>query len=502
MIELFRRAGAHAARTAFRTPAGDTSYAVLLQHSAAIAQALLAGGDDLREQRIAFMLPAGAEYAAAQWGIWRAGGIALALNAGAAAGEIEHMLLTAGIRRVIVRGEPGAALAASCAALGVACEELESLQGDGDGALPPLGPERRAMIVFTSGTTSKPKGVVSTHGVIEAQIRTLVEAWEWQADDRIPLFLPMHHVHGIINVMSCALWSGACVEPFDGFRQDAVLERVAAGAYSVFMAVPTIYVKLIQALEQMQDAERDRLCAAFGRMRLMVSGSAALPANVHARWEELTGQRLLERYGMTEIGMALSNPLHGERRPGSVGLPLPGVAVKLVTEEGAPVAGEDEPGEIWVRGPGVFREYWNNPEATAKSFVDGWFRTGDVAVRERGYYRIMGRQSVDIIKSGGYKISALEIENVLLAHPAIRECAVFGLEDPTWGEIIAVAAVLREGASLDLEALSAWCAGKLSGYKLPRRLAIVGSLPRNAMGKVLKPALKPLLQKGDGGIKK
>jgi len=502
MIELFRRAGAHAARTAFRTPASDTAYAVLLQRSAAIAQALLAGGDDLEEERIAFMLPAGAEYAAVQWGIWRAGGIALALNAGAAAGEIEHMLVTAGIRRVIVRGNPGAALAAACAALGVSCTELDALQGAADGALPALGPERRAMIVFTSGTTSRPKGVVSTHGVIEAQIRTLVDAWEWQADDCIPLFLPMHHVHGIINVMSCALWSGACVEPFDGFRLDAVLGRVAAGAYSVFMAVPTVYVKLIQALEQMAAAERERVCAAFGRMRLMVSGSAALPANVHARWEELTGQRLLERYGMTEIGMALSNPLHGERRPGSVGLPLPGVAVKLVTEEGAELPGEDEPGEIWVRGPGVFREYWNNPEATAQSFVDGWFRTGDVAVRERGYYRIMGRQSVDIIKSGGYKISALEIENALLAHPAIRECAVFGVEDPTWGEIIAVAAVLREGATLDLDALSAWCASRLSAYKLPRRLAIVASLPRNAMGKVLKPALKPLLEKGDGGIKK
>ncbi|MBP6382011.1 MAG: acyl-CoA synthetase [Pseudomonadales bacterium] len=498
MIELFRRAGAHAARTAFRTPAGDTSYAAVLQRSAAIAHALLAGREDLAQERIAFMLPAGADYAAVQWGIWRAGGIALALNAGAAAGEIEHMLLTAGIRRVVVRGEPGAALAAASAALGVICEELDSLRGAVDRALPALGPERRAMIVFTSGTTGKPKGVVSTHGVIEAQIRTLVDAWEWRADDCIPLFLPMHHVHGIINVMSCALWSGACVEPFDGFRQDAVLARVAADAYSVFMAVPTIYVKLIHALEQMEAADRDRLCTAFRRMRLMVSGSAALPANVHARWAELTGQRLLERYGMTEIGMALSNPLHGERRPGSVGLPLPGVDVKLVTDEGVEVAGEEQPGEIRVRGPGVFREYWNNPEATSQSFVDGWFRTGDVAVRERGYYRIMGRQSVDIIKSGGYKISALEIEDVLLAHPAIRECAVFGVDDPTWGEIVAVVAVLREGASLDLEALSAWCAGKLSVYKLPRRLAVVASLPRNAMGKVLKPGLRPLLAQGSG----
>ncbi len=203
-------------------------------------------------------------------------------------------------------------------------------------------------------------------------------------------------------------------------------------------------------------------------------------------------QRLLERYGMTEIGMALSNPLHGERRPGSVGRPLPGVAVRLVSERGEPIAGEDLPGEIQVRGPGVFAEYWDNPQASAQAFVDGWFRTGDVAVREQGYYRIMGRQSVDIIKSAGYKLSALEIENVLLAHPKIAECAVFGLEDPTWGEVVAVAAVLRVNATLELEELQRWCAERLSAYKQPRRLRTLGALPRNAMGKVLKPGLREL----------
>jgi len=492
MIELFRRAGAHGARTAFRSAGGETSYAALLARSASIARRLLAARADLQEERIAFMLPAGADYAAVQWGIWRAGGVALALNAAAAAAEIEHMLATAGVHRVLVQGAPTAALAAACATVGTVCEQVDAPGGSDAVALPELDASRRAMIVFTSGTTSKPKGVVSTHGVIEAQIRTLVEAWEWRAEDCIPLFLPMHHVHGIINVMSCALWSGACVEPFEGFRQDAVLARVAAGAYSVFMAVPTIYVKLIGALEAMTPSQRARLGADFGRMRLMVSGSAALPANVHARWEELTGQRLLERYGMTEIGMALSNPLHGERRAGSVGLPLPGVDVRLVTEQGTVISAEDEPGEIQVRGPGVFTEYWNNPEATRTSFVDGWFRTGDVAVREHGYYRIMGRQSVDIIKSGGYKLSALEIENVLLAHPAIAECAVLGLEDATWGEIVAVAAVLREGTTLELQALTAWCEGRLSHYKLPRRLLVVDALPRNAMGKPLKPAVKAL----------
>ncbi len=278
------------------------------------------------------------------------------------------------------------------------------------------------MILYTSGTTSRPKGVVTTHANIRAQIESLVSAWEWGEADRIPSFLPLHHIHGIINVTGCALWSGATIEPFERFDAATILDRVRADAYTVFMAVPTIYVKLIQALEAASPADRADFVGGFARLRLMVSGSAALPASLHERWMALTGQELLERYGMTEIGMALSNPYRGERRPGAVGIPLPGVEVRLKTESGTMVTTEDEPGEIQVRGPGVFSAYWNRPEESAASFEDGWFRTGDMAVRERGYYRIMGRLSVDIIKSGGYKLSALEIEAALLEHPNIDEC--------------------------------------------------------------------------------
>jgi malonyl-CoA/methylmalonyl-CoA synthetase len=195
---------------------------------------------------------------------------------------------------------------------------------------------------------------------------------------------------------------------------------------------------------------------------------------------------------MTEIGMALSNPLHGERRPGAVGVPLPGVEVRLKSESGDIVAAEDEPGEIQVRGPGVFRAYWNRPDASAESFDDGWFRTGDMAVRERGYYRIMGRLSVDIIKSGGYKLSALEIEAALLEHPSIRECAVIGLPDDTWGEAVTAVVVLQTDSTLELPALREWCKGRLSVYKIPQRLKVVSDLPRNAMGKVTKPAVRAL----------
>ena len=227
-------------------------------------------------------------------------------------------------------------------------------------------------------------------------------------------------------------------------------------------------------------------------MRLMVSGSAALPASVHKKWTELTGQELLERYGMTEIGMALSNPYSGERRPGAVGVPLPGVEVRLMSEEGQVVRGENEPGEIQVRGPGVFLKYWQRLEATEEAFDDGWFCTGDIAVVERGCYRIMGRSSIDIIKSGGYKLSALEIEAALLDHPAIKECAIVGVLDDTWGETVAAATVLEDGQQLELEELRHWCRDRLSTYKIPKKLLHVDQLPRNAMGKVTKPAVKEL----------
>ena len=195
---------------------------------------------------------------------------------------------------------------------------------------------------------------------------------------------------------------------------------------------------------------------------------------------------------MTEIGMALSNPFHGERRPGSVGQALPLVEIRLKTETGELVKVENEPGEIQVRGPCVFNEYWNRPEITKESFDDGWFRTGDMAVMETEYYRIMGRLSVDIIKSGGYKLSALEIEAVLLQHPNIRECAVIGHLDKTWGEVVAAAVILKAGSSLDLGHLRDWCRNRLSHYKLPKRLLVVDALPRNTMGKVTKPAVKEL----------
>lgn len=496
-LPLIDRASAHASSVALRTPTGDVTYQQLLDRSAAMAQALLSpsfGNDkELREARIAMLVPPGADYVVAQWAIWRAGGIAMPLCLSAAEPEWEYALTNSGSSSVITTLSLAEKIRPLCDRLRVPVMVADKV-GDSTKAdsLPVIDVTRRAMILYTSGTTSKPKGVVATHANIQAQIETLIHAWKWQAEDRIPLFLPLHHIHGIINVLCCGLWSGAIVEPFARFDVPSIFDRMKAGAYTLFMAVPTIYVKLIEALQSASDVDRQAVIGGFQRMRLMVSGSAALPASVHEEWFRLTGQKLLERYGMTEIGMALSNPYDAERRPGTVGQPLPGVEVRLKSEAGEIISAENQPGEIQVRGPCVFQEYWGRPEVTAESFDASWFRTGDVAVVESGYYRIMGRLSVDIIKSGGYKLSALEIEATLLEHSAIRECAVVGVPDDTWGEAVAAAVVLHDGQTLDIDALRTWCRDRLSVYKIPKRLLVVSELPRNAMGKVTKPAVRDL----------
>ena len=227
------------------------------------------------------------------------------------------------------------------------------------------------------------------------------------------------------------------------------------------------------------------------KFRLMVCGSAALPVTVMEKWQHISEQTLLERYGMTEIGMAISNPYHGERRAGFVGLPLPGVSVKLADEQYEEV-NPGEPGEIIIKGANVFKEYWRRPEATRETFTDdGWFKTGDIAVIEDGYYRIMGRNSVDIIKSGGYKISALEIEEVLRAHHEVNDCAVVAIPDDEWGELI-VAAIVTDGIEIDLIGLNNWMRSRIAAYKTPRRYLLVDELPKNVMGKVVKGEVKKL----------
>jgi malonyl-CoA/methylmalonyl-CoA synthetase len=491
VLPLVARAEQHRGRTAIIDVERASSYDELLDLSAKVAAALLDGHDDLQEAPIAFLLTPGLPWAAVQWGIWRAGGIAVPLPLGSPAPELEYLLADSRAEAVVYDAMAENLLLPLARKRGLRALPADHALSANLTPLPQIDSRRRAMILYTSGTTSRPKGVVTTHDNITAQIIVLVRAWEWSADDHILLCMPLHHVHGIINVVSCAFWSGATCEMLPRFDTAVVLQRIASGNVTLFMAVPTIYTKLIAAWEAASPEGRSAISQGCKRLRLMVSGSAALPVSTLERWREISGHTLLERYGMTEIGMALSNPLHGRRVPGSVGTPLPTVEVQLVNETGEPVAA-GTPGEIEVRGPSVFKEYWGKPDATQSAFRDGWFRTGDTAVTENDVYRILGRTNIDIIKTGGHKVSALEIEEVLREHPAIVECAVVGVPDPEWGERVAAAIVLRQPDCLDLDTLRAWAKERLAIHKVPSRLLTLNELPRNAMGKVTKPAITAL----------
>ncbi len=466
------------------------TYEDLYNQSALIATQLLNGRADLEEARVAFMVNPGFDYVAVQWAIWRAGGVVVPLCISHPLSSLQYVVEDVDAAIIITSQDYIDLLKPLAKEKEIAFYSISDFGKKTNLlALPQVDVARKAMILYTSGTTNLPKGVVTTFINIEAQIATLIQAWEWKAEDRTLCLLPLHHVHGIINVVCCSLASGACCEFLDKFSPEHVFHIFKQKQTTVFMAVPTIYYKLIAFWDSLNSIEKQEITQSLSTFRLMVSGSAALPVSVMERWKELSGHVLLERYGMTEIGMAISNPYREERLAGYVGKALPGVEVRLASDQDEPV--ENEPGEIQVKGLNVFAQYWEREEATQKSFTqDGWFKTGDIAILENGYYKILGRNSTDIIKSGGYKISALEIEEVLRSHPDILDTAVIGVDDEEWGELVVAVLVARQ--EIDLHQLNSWMRQHLAPYKTPKKYFLVEELPRNAMGKVTKNDLKKL----------
>jgi malonyl-CoA/methylmalonyl-CoA synthetase len=467
------------------------SYQELQSTSDELAFQLLENATDLSETRVAFMVEPSFEYVAIQWGIWKAGGVAVPLCISYPLDSLAYVLEDTEAEIIIVSSAFAEILRQYATEKGIRFIVLGEDKLLNNRNLPIIEPSRRAMILYTSGTTNLPKGVVTTHANLEAQISTLINAWQYSENDHTLCILPLHHVHGIINVISCTLWAGGKVEFLPNFSAEAVFEVFEKQQVNVFMAVPTIYFKLIAYFETLDSEKQQALFNTMQRFRLMVSGSAALPVSVMEKWEKISGHRLLERYGMTELGMAISNPYLGERRAGHIGQPLPGVTVRLVDEENQEVE-IGQAGEIQVKGANVFKEYWKKESATADTFTkDGWFKTGDVAVVENGYFRILGRSSIDIIKSGGYKISALEIEEVLRTHPQINDCSVVGIDNEEWGELV-VAALIVDDKVLDINELNVWIRQKMPAYKIPRKYIFVEDFPRNTMGKVVKNELKKM----------
>ena len=490
---------------------GRWSYAELLAAATAARDRLAAavtadgppggppdGRDPMSGQRVAYLIPPGRTHVAVQVGTWLARAVAVPLAVSHPPRELDHVVDDARPCVVVLdRGLPHApALAATAAARGIPtldatdiCHPPRNVPEPDSAAFRPPRPTDPAFIIYTSGTTGRPKGVLTTHRNLTAQITALTTAWAWRRTDRILHTLPLHHVHGLVNALACALWSRAACE-FSPRAPASTWDRLASGNVTLFMSVPTVYARLIRAWEDAPRSVRQRWARGARGLRLMVSGSAALPAATLERWRQITGHTLLERYGMTEIGMALSNPLDDERRAGHVGRPLPGVQVRIVDGRGRPVAHGGQ-GEIEVRGPQVFREYWGRPRETEAGFRDGWFRTGDEGeVGEGGYYRILGRRDVDIVKTGGYKVSALEVEELYRTHPAIRDLAVVGVPDAEWGERICAAWVPGDGRDpVEGAALRAWGKDRLAPYKVPHDFIPAEGLPRNAMGKVRKDAV-------------
>ncbi|MFJ9115858.1 acyl-CoA synthetase [Streptomyces sp. NPDC102394] len=434
--------------------------------------------------RVAVWATPALETAVAVVAALEAGVAAVPLNPKSGGKELEHILSDS--RPALLLAAPGDEPPAPVSALPRV--DVEVIGSAVPAPAASVTGEDPALVVYTSGTTGPPKGAVIPRRAITGTLDALADAWQWTGDDVLVHGLPLFHVHGLVLGILGPLRRGGSVRHLGRFSTEGVTRELGAGATMLF-GVPTMYHRIAQALP-----EEPELAAALGRARLLVSGSAALPVHDHERIAAATGRRVIERYGMTETLMNTSVRADGEPRAGTVGVPLPGVELRLVEEDGTPVASYDGEtvGEIQVRGPNLFTGYLNRPDATEAAFTaDGFFRTGDMAVRESdGYVRIVGRKATDLIKSGGYKIGAGEIENALLEYPGVREAAVTGEPDADLGERI-VAWVVPEDAEAPPGAaeLADHVAARLAPHKRPRVVRYLDTLPRNDMGKIMKRAL-------------
>ncbi|KAJ4297024.1 hypothetical protein N0V88_003940 [Collariella sp. IMI 366227] len=513
-----------------------------------------AGRDNLDGERVAFLVENSYDYVVTLLAILAAKSIAVPMSPAFPAPELQY-ILNHSEALMLLSSSKLAPKAQDVLKTKLDVEpaylQLDKFQGGSTHdkiSLDETGPGAAGMMLYTSGTTNRPKGVLLPQSVMTAQARSLLQAWEYSPTDHLLHVLPLHHIHGTINAIFTPLFSGSTIEFMFPFNADAVWRRFAAPFFSsdqqppapthyqkkitFFTAVPTIYSRLLTTHKtlppDMQHATRTAISPS--NLRLAISGSAALPTPIKRAWAELSGGNvLLERFGMTEVGMAISCGLDvADRVDGSVGWPLPGVEARLVDVDTQQVIergherdadGRERVGEIQLRGPSVFAKYWRNPEATAKEFVDDgakdgrgkWFKTGDVAVRRavegagksevpsqrewtRGdMYFILGRRSADIIKSGGEKVSALEVEREMLALPQVAEVAVVAVPSGKWGQKVGAVVILDKenvpgGRWSPLEMRRA-LKGQLAGYKIPQVLKVVDHIPRNAMGKINKKTL-------------
>ncbi len=492
-IAAQRTPGKDAIRFADGTTQATLTYEQLMSAAERLAAGLLARG--IRKgDRVAFYLGNRPEFVIAYLAVIRVGAIMVPINLRYRRLEISHIVEDCTPSLLITEQEQLSILeAAGIAREGdlpvLVVEELDAWSSAEVSMQWPLVlADDIAMIMYTSGTTGRSKGAMLSHNNVLASVTGLVSAWAWEPADRLLLCLPLFHTHGLTVGMHCALAVGATLLLRPKYEAGKTLAEIVGGEPTMFFAVPTIYVRLVEELRQLGKVD-------LGHMRLFCSGSAPLAAETHQEFARLTGHTILERYGMTETGMNLSNPYAGPRVPGSVGLPLPGVSMRIVDTNGWDVAPGEE-GELLVRGSNVFSGYWNAPEKTAESFSHDasgqqWFHTGDLARQDpqTGYVTLLGRRH-ELIISGGFNIYPREIEEVLATFPGIAEAAVVGRAHAEWGEVPVAYVVCS--AELDEDGVVAFCREQLASFKVPAAFIRVDELPRNAMGKLQKHLLKTI----------
>ncbi|HET7752832.1 MAG TPA: AMP-binding protein [Anaeromyxobacteraceae bacterium] len=471
--------GARASRTAIRLGGANVSYRDLDRLGRAHAERMRSEGVRAGD-RIAVWATAELGTIAAIVGNALLGAPSVPLNPALGAGELAHVLRDSAPRAVLA-ASPDAFRDRTPDVRGVALDD----QPRGGAALAEPHPDDALFVLYTSGTTGPPKGAIITHRNAAFDVDALAEAWGWTEEDVLVHALPLFHVHGLILGLLGTLRVGAALTLLPRFAPDAVCAAMENGGTMLF-AVPTMYHRLVEHGEASpEDARR------LARARLLVSGSAALPVREHDRITRLFGQRPAERYGLTETLIICAARHDGPRAPGLVGPPLPGLDLRLVDDERRPLAaGEDVLGEVAVKGPTVFAGYLNRPDATRAAMDDeGFFYTGDIAAMTADGVRIVGRRATDLIKTGGYKVGAGEVEAALLEHPSVRDAAVIGAPDEDLGERIVAFVVARDGAAPEPRELTEHVAHLLAPHKRPRTVHVVADLPRNAMGKVLKKEL-------------
>ncbi|MET4692978.1 AMP-binding protein [Endozoicomonas lisbonensis] len=466
---------------------GEHTYGELLEQARALSS-VLKQEVDADHPFIAFLAGRDAVSVVSLLAIWLAEGIALPLDPLMPVPEWEWRIRDVDARYLVYAPDSeGDAhyLMQRCG--------IKILKATGHEAAPSglmaLDQQKEAVVIYTSGTSRYPRGVVHTFGSVEAQVKTLCQAWQWSPEDRLLHVLPIAHIHGLVCGLLCTLAAGASCLLMPAFKTEKVWEQLASRRFTLFTAVPTIYRYMLDAWDKSSEAQQQSWQDGARTLRLAIVGSSPLPPSVHSQWLELADKPLLTRYGLTEAGMVLSQQEHGERRPECLGSPLPGVSVRLVDESGNEV---NDVGELEVRSPQMFKGYHGKTDLNQQAFNDGWFRTGDMAMLDHGQYRLLGKRSIDIIKTGGYRVSALEIEAKLDAHPGIRECAILGTPCDRLGEAIC-ACVVPVSRHINLREIREWLCTEVASYKLPTKMTLLEQLPRTPLGKVDKQGLKRVL---------